>query len=149
MNVEFSKYGFKPTYDITKGTTAGDFLECEFRKHFNYIQKSEREQLADVWINPKFGYNLKTSRADVKSTGRLCTAKVGYQMVDPEFKLIFVHLIYTNNNGKLVLESLSEYYLEEIEYNISNQGIGLLQPKTINKTNKFRIRPRVSREDWL
>jgi hypothetical protein len=147
MNIDFSVYGFKPTYKITKGSDAGEFLESEFRKHFKYIQKSKRQKYADVWINPKFGYNLKTSVA-IKTTGRLCTAQIAEFLSDVECNIKIVHLDYENNNGQIILNSLSEYFFEEIEYNISNQGKGFLQPK-VNIDNSFKIRPKPSREEWL
>jgi hypothetical protein len=147
MNVEFSTYGFKSVYEITKGSDASEFLETEFRKHFNYTQNSKRQKYADVWINPKFGYNLKTSCA-VRTTGRLCTAQVATFLSDSECNLKIIHLDYENKDGFLSLNYLSEYYIEEIEYSISNQGRGLLQPKT-NKDNSFRTRPRLTREEWL
>jgi hypothetical protein len=147
MNIDFSVYGFKPTYKITKGSDAGEFLESEFRNHFNYTQKSKRQKYADVWINLKFGYNLKTSVA-IKTTGRLCTAQVAEFLSDAECNLKIVHLDYENNNGQIILNSLSEYFFEEIEYNISNQGRGFLQPK-VNPDNSFKTRPRLSREEWL
>lgn len=146
MNIDFSVYGFKPTYKITKGSDASEFLESEFRNHFNYTQKSKRQKYADVWINPKFGYNLKTSCA--KTTGRLCTVQIAEFLSDAECNLKIVHLDYENNNGQIILKSLSEYFFEEIEYNISNQGKGFLQPK-VNPDNSFKTRPRLSREEWL
>lgn len=147
MNIDFSLYGFKPTYEITKGSDAGEFLECEFRKHFNYTQKSKRQKFADVWINTKFGYNLKTSCA-VKTTGRLCTAQVAEFLSDIKCNLKVIHLEYKNDSGLIILTRLSEYYFEEIEYNISNQGKGFLQPK-VNPDNSFKTRIKPTREEWL
>jgi hypothetical protein len=147
MNIDFSVYSFKPTYKITKGSDAGEFLESEFRKHFNYTQKSKRQKYADVWINSKFGYNLKTSCA-IKTTGRLCTAQVAEFLSDIDCELKMIHLEYKNDSGVITLTRLSEYFFEEIEYNISNQGKGFLQPK-VNPDNSFKTRPRPSREEWL
>jgi hypothetical protein len=146
MYVDFSVYGFKPYYKITKGSDASEFLECEFRNHFKYEQKSKRQKYADVWINPKFGYNLKTSCA--KTTGRLCTVQIAKFLSDPECELKIVHLDYQNFDGTLKLNWLSEYFIEEIQYNISNQGKGFLQPK-VNSDNSFKTRNRLTREDWL
>lgn len=148
MNVDFSTYGFKPTYTITEGSDASEFLESEFRKHFNYKQESKRQKYADVWITPKMGYNLKTSCA-IRTTGRICTTDVANFLIDPECVLKIIHLDYENVNGKLILNYMSEYYIEEIHYNISNQGRGLIQPKINTHDNSFKTRPRLSREDWL
>lgn len=147
MDIDFSLYGFKPKYKITKGSDAGEFLESEFRNHFKYTQKSKRQKYADVWINSKFGYNLKTSCA-IKTTGRLCTVQVAKFLSDIECDLKIIHLQYKNDFGEITLTCLSEYYIEEIEYNISNQGKGFLQPK-VNPDNSFKTRSKPSREEWL
>jgi hypothetical protein len=146
MIIDFQKYGFKENYKITKGADASEFLENEFRKFFNYTPKSKRQKYADVWINPSFGLNLKTSCA--KTTGRLCTVQVAKYLIDPKNVLKIIHLDYLNNNGLLVLKTLYEYDLEEIQYQISNQGQGYLQPK-INKDNSFKTRIKPNREEWL
>lgn len=148
MNVDFLTYGFKQSYNITKGSDASEFLESEFRKYFNYKQHSKRQKYADVWITPKLGFNLKTSCAE-HTTGRICTTDVANFLIDIECNLKIIHLDYKNVNGQLKLNYLSEYYIEEIEYNITNQGRGLIQPKVSYKDNSLKTRTRLSREDWL
>lgn len=146
MIIPFEKYGFKESYKITKGTDASEFLENQFRKFFNYTPKSKRQKYADVWINPNFGYNLKTSCA--KTTGRICTVQVAKYLVDIKNELKIIHLDYDNTDGLIVLKKLYEYDIEEIQYLISNQGQGFLQPK-VNKDNSFKTRIKICREDWL
>ena len=147
MQIDLSVYGFSPKYNITKGSDASEFLESEFRSHFNYEPSSKRQKYADVWINSKFGYNLKTSCSE-KTTGRLCTIQVAKFLTDPNCELKIVHLNYKNDNGLLTLSSLSEYFIEEIYYTISNQGRGFLQPK-VNSDNSFKIRPKPTRQEWI
>ena len=53
-----------------------------------------------------------------------------------------------NNNGILNLISTKESYIEEIVYEIANQGRGLLQPKR-NSEGKVIFRERISREEWI
>jgi hypothetical protein len=147
MKIDFDKYGFKDKYEITKGSDASEFLENEFRNFFNYIPTSKRQKYADVWINPNFGYNLKTSCAKI-TTGRICTVQVAKYLSSSKNVLKIVHVDYDNNQGIITLKGVDEYFLEEIEYNISNQGQGFLQPK-VNRDNSFKTRPKMSREDWL
>ena len=146
MIIDFDTYGFKKTYNITEGADASEFLENEFRKFFNYTPKSKRQKYADVWIQSNFGYNLKTSCA--KTTGRICTVQVAEYLSDIKNELKIIHVDYDNKNGLIILKKIYEYDIEEIDYHISNQGKGYLQPK-VHKDNSFKIRTKMSRQTWL
>ena len=50
-------------------------------------------------------------------------------------------------NGDISIKSVLTKDIEEVEYDISNQGKGLLQPKRYR--NKLIFRKKVSRQDWL
>jgi|TARA_R110000744_G_C19052464_1_gene528019 hypothetical protein len=141
-------YGIKSEYYITPNISGSDFLENEVQKYFNYKPKSEREKYADVWINPFIALNVKTDKLNAKeNTGRICTAAVNEWLRDERNNLKLFFIEYEINNGHLIVVSQNEYYIEEIEYQITNQGKGLLQPK--RKHGKLILRPKVSREFWL
>ena len=55
---------------------------------------------------------------------------------------------YRNENGLLTLVSTKEVYIEEVIYEICNQGRGLLQPKRTSE-GKIILRDRISRDEWL
>ena len=123
-------YGIKSEYHITPNTSASDFLENEVQKYFKYKPKSEREKFADVWIDPCTALNVKTDKLNAKENGgRICTAAVNEWLRDERNNLKLFFIEYKINNGHIVVETQNEYYIEEIEYQITNQGKGLLQPK--------------------
>ncbi len=142
-------YNLKETYQITPKTEAADFIQSEVQNYFGYIQKSKREKYADVWITPNEGLNVKTDNLmSEQNKGRLCTAEVNQWLRDENNNLKFLFIEYTNNNGILTLVKTQEVYIEEIMYEISNQGRGLLQPKRCSM-GKIILRERVSRQQWI
>ena len=141
-------YGIKNEYHITPNISGSDFLENEVRKYFNYTPKSEREKFADVWINPCTALNVKTDKLNAKeNTGRICTAAINEWLRDEKNNLKLFFIEYNIGDGHIIIASQNEYYIEEIEYQITNQGKGLLQPK--RKHGKLVLRPKISREAWL
>ena len=141
-------YGIKSEYHITPNTSASEFLESEVQKYFKYKPKSEREKFADVWIDPCTALNVKTDKLNAKENGgRICTAAVNEWLRDERNNLKLFFIEYKINNGHIVVETQNEYYIEEIEYQITNQGKGLLQPK--RKHGKLVLRPKITRESWL
>ena len=141
-------YDIKNEYHITPNISGSEFLEKEVQKYFGYEPKSEREKFADVWIDPFTALNVKTDKLNAKeNTGRICTAAVNEWLRNKENNLKIFFIEYKVNNGHLIVVSQNEYYIEEIEYQITNQGKGLLQPK--RKHGKLILRPKVSREFWL
>ena len=62
-------------------------------------------------------------------------------------KLSFIFVEYTNDNGDLEIQSVQTRNIEEVEYEISNQGKGLLQPKRYR--NKVVFRSTISRSEWM
>lgn len=143
------EYGIKKNYQITPNTEAAEFLQSEVQEFFGYNQKSKREKYADVWINKNYGINVKTDNlcSDGRQ-GRLCTAAVNEWLEDHENILQFIFIDYTNINGFLTIEEVVTKNLEEVEYRISNQGKGLLQPIRDSNCN-IVFREPISREDWL
>ena len=55
---------------------------------------------------------------------------------------------YKNEDGLLTLVSTKEVYIEEVCYEISNQGRGLLQPKRTSE-GKVIFRNRLDRDEWI
>lgn len=142
-------YNLKETYSITPNTEAADFLQNEIQTHFGYIQKSKREKYADVWISSNEGLNVKTDNLlSQQNKGRLCTAEVNQWLLNPSNNLKFLFIEYTNVNGLLQLINTNEVFIEEICYEISNQGRGLLQPKRTSD-GKVILRNRISRNEWI
>ena len=142
-------YNLKKTYTITPNTEAADFIQAEVQKFFGYTQKSKREKYSDVWINENEGLNVKTDNLLSKQNkGRLCTAEVNQWLKNTDNNLRFLFIEYKNKNGLLTLVNTKEVFIEEVIYEISNQGRGLLQPKRTSE-GKVIIRDRISREEWL
>jgi hypothetical protein len=96
----------------------------------------------------KFGYNVKTSE-NGNLGGRICTVAVAKWLCDPDNQLKIVHVHYQNNKGHLIITDVREYFIEEIEYTILNQGKGFLFMKTDNKNKVIRAREKLDRELWL
>ena len=142
-------YGIKSEYYVTSDISSGsDFLENEVRRYFNYTPKSEREKYADVWIDSFTALNVKTDKLNAQeNTGRICTAAINEWLRNEKNNLKLFFIEYSISDGHIVVVSQNEYYIEEIKYQICNQGKGLLQPK--RKQGKLVLRPKISREDWL
>jgi|TARA_B110000858_G_C17722831_1_gene436138 hypothetical protein len=141
-------YGIKSEYYITPNISGSEFLENEVQKYCEYKPKSEREKYADVWMDPFTALNVKTMKLNAQAFGgRICTAAVNEWLRDKRNNLKLFFIKYQINNGHLIVVSKNEYYLEEIEYTIMNQGKGLLMAKM--KGSKLALRPKVSREFWL
>ena len=143
-------YGIKSEYYITPNISGSDFLENEVRKYFNYTPKSEREKFADVWIDPFTALNVKTVKLndqDIGGPGRICTAAINEWLRDEKNNLKLFFIEYNIDDGHIVIVSQNEYYIEEVGYDICNQGKGLLQPK--RKLGKLVLRSKISREAWL
>ena len=142
-------YNLQETYSITPNTEAADFIQAEVQNYFGYTQKSKREKYADVWITANEGLNVKTDNLlSQQNKGRLCTAEVNQWLLNTNNNLKFLFVEYTNTNGLLNIVTTKEVYIEEIQYEISNQGRGLLQPKRTSE-GKVILRNRISREDWI
>jgi len=142
-------YNLQETYNITPNAEAAEFIQAEVQNHFGYIQKSKREKYADVWITKNEGLNVKTDNLlSQQNKGRLCTAEVSQWLLNPTNNLKFLFVEYTNKNGLLNILATNEVYIEEVQYEISNQGRGLLQPKRTS-TGKVILRDRITREDWI
>jgi hypothetical protein len=142
-------YGIKNEYQITPNTEAADFLQSEVQNFFGYQQKSKREKYADVWIKPNYGINVKTDNlCSQQNQGRLCTAAVNEWLQDEQNTLKFIFISYTNIGGLIKIKEVVTKYLEEIEYRISNQGKGLLQPVRDRNYNVV-FRKKISRKEWL
>jgi hypothetical protein len=143
-------YGIKSNYKITPQTEAADFLEAEVCKSFNYTPKSKRQKYADVWIDDFTGLNVKTDNLSAPSNkGRLCTAEINTWLKNENNNLKFCFIGYKNENmsGNIEVLTMTEFNIEEVEYDIVNQGKGLLQPK--RKDNKVVLRERISRKEWM
>lgn len=142
-------YNLKKTYSITPNAEAAEFIQAEVQNYFQYTQTSKREKYADVWITKNEGLNVKTDNLlSQQNKGRLCTAEVNQWLYNENNNLKFLFIEYKNENGLLTLESTKEVFIEEISYEISNQGRGLLQPKRTS-AGKVIFRERISREDWI
>ena len=142
-------YNLKETYTITPNTEAAEFIQAEVQNFFKYNQKSKREKYADVWISKTDGLNVKTDNLlSQQNKGRLCTAEVNQWLRNVNNNLKFLFVDYKNEDGLLTLVSTKEVYIEEIVYEISNQGRGLLQPKRTSN-GKVIFRERISREKWI
>ena len=142
-------YNLKETYQITPNAEAAEFIQAEVQNYFGYEQKSKREKYADVWITKTEGINVKTDNLlSQQNKGRLCTAKVNQWLRDPNNNLKFLFIEYTNKDGLLTLVSTKEVYIEEVSYEISNQGRGLLQPRRTSE-GKVIFRDRISRDEWI
>lgn len=142
-------YDLKKTYTITPNTEAAEFIQTEVQNYFGYIQKSKREKYADVWINENEGLNVKTDNLlSQQNKGRLCTAEINQWLRNHENNLKFLFIEYKNENGLLTIISTKEVFIEEVEYEISNQGRGLLQPKRTS-TGKIILRERLERNQWI
>ena len=142
-------YNLQETYRITPNAEAADFIEHQVQEHFNYVPTSKRSKYADVWIKPNEGLNVKTDNLLSKQNkGRLCTAEVNQWLRDPNNNLKFLFIEYRNEKGLLTLISTKEVFIEEVVYEICNQGRGLLQPKR-TKDGKVILRDRISREEWI
>jgi hypothetical protein len=142
------KFGLKKEYQIHEGAGAESFIEAQFQNHFNYKPKSKRQKFADVWVNEKFGYNIKTS-VDGNLGGRICTVAIAPWLCNPDNQLKIIHVQYKNDKGHLILTDVREHFIEEIEYNILNQGKGFLHMKTDNKNKVIRTRVKLDRQLWL
>jgi len=102
-----------------------------------------------VWITKTEGINVKTDNLlSQQNKGRLCTAEVNQWLRDPNNNLKFLFIEYTNKDGLLTLVSTKEVYIEEVSYEISNQGRGLLQPRRTSE-GKVIFRDRISRDEWI
>lgn len=142
-------YGIQQEYQITPNTEAADFLQAEVQNFFGYKQKSKREKFADVWHNKKHGLNVKTDNLSSQhNQGRLCTAAINEWLQDEENVLDFVFISYTNVNGHIKIQEVITKTIEEVEYRISNQGKGLLQPLR-DKNNKVVFRAKITRSEWI
>jgi hypothetical protein len=142
-------YGLKQNYEITKNTEAAEFIQAEVQNFFGYKPKSKREKYADIWINNCEGLNVKTDNVlSVQNKGRLCTAEVNRWLRDPNNNLKFLFIEYKNEDGLLTLLNTKEVFIEEVIYEISNQGRGLLQPKRTSN-GKVIFRDRIDREKWI
>ena len=142
-------YNLKESYQITPNAEAAEFIQAIVQDYFGYEQKSKREKYADVWITEKEGINVKTDNLlSQQNKGRLCTAEVNQWLRDPSNNLKFLFIEYKNEDGLLTLVSTKEVYIEEVVYEICNQGRGLLQPKR-DREGKVILRERVSRDDWI
>lgn len=142
-------YNLKECYLITPNTEAADFIEYQVQQFFNYQPKSKRSKYADVWLNECEGLNVKTDNLlSQQNKGRLCTAAINQWLLNPNHQLKFLFVEYKNESGKLTIVSTKEVYIEEVEYEISNQGKGLLQPKRTSN-GKVIFRERISREEWI
>ena len=148
MIITPEKFGLEKEYIIHENAGADCFIEAKFQEHFNYKPKSKRQKFADVWVNDKFGYNVKTSE-NGNLGGRICTVAVAKWLCDPDNQLKIVHVHYQNNKGHLIITDVREYFIEEIEYTILNQGKGFLFMKTDNKNKVIRAREKLDRELWL
>ena len=142
-------YGILENYKISANTEAADFLEKEVQKFFNYTQNSKRQKYADIWLDDFTGINVKTDNLCSKQNkGRLCTAEINQWLIDERNNLKFLFIEYENNmDGEVKIVSIKETFIEEVEYEIYNQGRGLLQPKRFQ--NKIVFREKISRKDWL
>jgi len=142
-------YNLKETYQITPNAEAAEFIQAEVQNYFGYEQKSKREKYADVWITKTEGINVKTDNLlSQQNKGRLCTAEVNQWLRNPNNNLKFLFIEYTNKDGLLTLVSTKEVYIEEVSYEISNQGRGLLQPRRTSE-GKVIFRDRISRDEWI
>ena len=142
-------YNLKETYEITPNAEAAEFIQSKVQNYFGYEQKSKREKYADVWISNTEGLNVKTDNLlSQQNKGRLCTAEVNQWLRDSNNNLKFLFIEYKNEDGLLTLISTKEVFIEEIVYEISNQGRGLLQPKRTSE-GKVIFRDRISREEWI
>lgn len=142
-------YNLKKTYSITPNAEAAEFIQAEVQNYFGYEQKSKREKYADVWISETEGLNVKTDNLlSQQNKGRLCTAEVNQWLKNSNNNLKFLFIEYKNEDGLLTLVSTKEVYIEEVVYDITNQGRGLLQPKRTSH-GKVVFRERISREDWI
>ena len=148
MVITPEKFGLKKEYQIHEGAGAESFIESQFQNHFNYKPKSKRQKFADVWVNKKFGYNIKTS-VDGNLGGRICTVAIARWLCNLDNQLKIIHVQYKNDKGHLILTDVREYFIEEIEYNILNQGKGFLHMKTDNKNKVIRTRVKLDRQLWL
>ena len=142
-------YNLQETYQITPNAEAAEFIQAEVQTYFGYEQKSKREKYADVWVSKTEGLNVKTDNLlSQQNKGRLCTAEVNQWLRDPNNNLKFLFIEYKNEDGLLTLVSTKEVYIEEVVYEISNQGRGLLQPKRTSE-GKVILRDRISRDEWI
>ena len=142
-------YNLQETYSITPNAEAAEFIQAEVQNYFGYKQKSKREKYADVWISKTEGLNVKTDNLlSQQNKGRLCTAEVNQWLRDPDNNLKFLFIEYKNEDGLLTLVSTKEVYIEEVIYEVTNQGRGLLQPKRTSK-GKVIFRNRISRDEWI
>lgn len=149
MSNSIFDYNLKQTYTITKNTEAADFLQAEVQNFFGYTPKSKREKFADVWITSKHGINVKTDNlCSAQNQGRLCTAAVNQWLQDENNILQFIFIAYTNIEGNIEIKEVITKYIEEVEYRISNQGKGLLQPVR-DKNYKVVFRNKITRQEWL
>ena len=142
-------YNLQETYQITPNAEAAEFIQAEVQNFFGYEQKSKREKYADVWISKTEGLNVKTDNLLAQQNkGRLCTAEVNQWLRDSNNNLKFLFIEYKNEDGLLTLMSTKEVYIEEVVYEISNQGRGLLQPKRTPE-GKVIFRDRIDRDEWI
>lgn len=142
-------YNLQESYTITPNAEAAEFIQAEVQNYFGYSQKSKREKYADVWISNNKGLNVKTDNLlSQQNKGRLCTAEVNQWLKNSNNNLKFLFIEYKNEDGLLTLVSTKEVYIEEVVYEISNQGRGLLQPKRTSN-GKVIFRDRISREEWI
>ena len=142
-------YNLKETYTIHPKAEAAEILQAEVQDHFRYEPTSKREKYADVWISPTEGLNVKTDNlCSQQNKGRLCTAEVNQWLLNYDCNLRFLFIEYTNHNGFVRVLNTKEVNIEEIEYDMCNQGRGLLQPKRTSD-GKVIFRPRISREEWI
>lgn len=142
-------YNLQEIYYITPKTEAADFIESKVQEYFNYTPKSKRSKYADVWLNECEGLNVKTDNLlSQQNKGRLCTAAINQWLLNPNHHLKFLFVEYKNESGKLTIVSTKEVYIEEVIYEISNQGRGLLQPKRTSN-GKVMFRNRITREEWI
>ena len=148
MVITPEKFGLEREYQIHEGAGADSFIETQFQNHFNYKPKSKRQKFADVWVNENFGYNVKTSE-NGNLGGRICTVAIAKWLCNPDNQLKIVHVHYQNNKGHLILTDVQEYFIEEIEYMILNQGKGFLFMKTDSKNKVIKTREKIDRDIWL
>ena len=86
MIITPEKFGLEKEYKIHESAGEDCFIEAKFQEHFNYKPKSKRQKFADVWVNDKFGYNVKTSE-NGNLGGRICTVAVAKWLCDPDNQL--------------------------------------------------------------
>ena len=147
-------YTFETRYNFSdmKGLGPSDFLEELVQKHYNYIPKSEKVRLYDVMITPTLALNVKTMRLPLSSKsgphGRLGSADVILNWIEnPNHQLEYMFVYYKRDGEWLTLVDTEVHPIESLEFTISPQGKGLVQPKRRN--DRVALGPTLSREEYV